>query len=53
MKETGLIYRIKVVRTTRHKTDHFGDDLPSQSLGVLLKKLNLAHRMHTYTKVTN
>ena len=34
-------YRLKVLHPTRHKTGHFGDVLSSQSLGVVLKKLNL------------
>jgi len=32
---------IKVLRLTRHNSGHFGDVLPSQSFGIVLKKLNL------------
>jgi len=32
-----------ILLPTRHKIDHFGDVLPSQSLGLLLKKLNPTH----------
>jgi len=35
---------------TRHKTGHFGDVSPSQSLGLVWKKLNLTQRQkHTFT----
>jgi len=30
-----------VLRPTQHKTGHFGDVLPTQSLGLVLKKLDL------------
>ena len=36
---------IKVLRPTQHKTGHFGDVLPSQSLGFVLKNGN-KHNMH-------
>ena len=36
--ESRLIDRVKVLRATRHKIGHFGDVLPSQSLGLVLKK---------------
>jgi len=39
--------RVKVLRPTRHKIGHFGDVLPSQSLGVVLKKLNLTQQKQT------
>jgi len=32
---------VKVLRPTRHKIGHFGDVLLSQSLGLVLKKLDL------------
>jgi len=40
----------KGLTSTRHKTGHFGDVLPSQSLGTVLQKLNLTQQKHTYTK---
>jgi len=36
--------RLEVLCPTRHKIGHFGDVLPSQSLGVILKKLNLTQQ---------
>jgi len=33
-------YGARFVHRTRHKTGHFGDVFPSQSLGSVLKKLN-------------
>jgi len=33
--------RVEVLRFTRYKIGHFGDVLLGQSLGVVLKKLNL------------
>jgi len=38
------IHSVKVLRPTQHKIGHFGDVLPSQSLGVVLKKLNLTQQ---------
>jgi len=35
---------VKVLRRTRHKIGHFRDVLPSQSLGLVLKKLNLTQQ---------
>jgi len=32
-----------------NKIGHLGDVLPSQSLGIVLKKLNLTQQKHTYT----
>jgi len=32
---------VKVLRCTRHKICHFGDVIPRQSLGLVLKKLNV------------
>ena len=43
------IDRVKILRPTRHRTCHFGDVLPSQSLGIVLKKLNLTQQKHIYT----
>jgi len=37
----------QVLRPTRHKTVHFRDVLPSQSLGVVLEKLNLRQQKQT------
>jgi len=33
-----------MLRPTWHKIGHFGDVLPSQSLGLVLKKLNLTQQ---------
>jgi len=38
---------VKVLRPTLHKTGHFGDVIPSQSLGAVLKKLNLRQQKQT------
>jgi len=38
-----LIDWVNVLCPTWHKIGHFGDVLPSQSLGIALKKLNLTH----------
>jgi len=38
---------VKVLRPTQHKIGHSGNILPSQSLGVVLKKLNLAQQKQT------
>jgi len=35
------------LQSTRHKIGHFGDALPSQSFGVVLKKLNITHQKET------
>ena len=45
----GLIDSVKVLHPSRDKTGHFGNVLPSQSLGIVLKKLNLTQQKHTYT----
>jgi len=37
----------KVLRPTQHKEGHFGDILPSQSLGLALKKSNLTQQKQT------
>ena len=38
-----------VLRPTRHKIDHFRDVSPSQSLGLVWKKLNLTQEKHAFT----
>jgi len=43
----GLTDWVKVLHTTQHKTGHFRDVLPSQSLGIVLKKLNLTQQKQT------
>ena len=42
---------IKVLRLTRHRIDHFGVVLLSQSLGLLLKKLNLTQQKQETSKM--
>ena len=39
---------VKVLHQTRRKTGHFGDILSSQSLGLVLKKLNITQQMQTF-----
>ena len=41
---------VVVLRPTRHKVGHFGDVSPSQSLGMVWKKLdlNLTQQMHAF-----
>jgi len=41
---TDVTDSVKVLRLTRSKIDNFGDVLPSQSLGLALKKLNLTQQ---------
>jgi len=38
-----------VLRPTRHKIGHSGDVSPSQSLGLVCKKLNLTQQKHAFT----
>ena len=38
-----------VPRPTRHRIGHFGDVSPSQSIGLVRKKLNLTQRKHAFT----
>jgi len=38
---------VKVLRPTRHKVCHFGNVLPSQCLGVVLRRLNLTQQKQT------
>ena len=42
-----IIDRVEVLHPTRHQTGHFGDVLPSQSLGAVLKKLNPKQQKQT------
>ena len=48
-----MIDQVTVVRPTRHKIGHFGDVLPSQSLGAVPEKLNLAPKKHTTQEQTS
>jgi len=43
---------VKISCSTRHETGHFRDVLPSQSLGVVLKKPNLTQQKHTIQEQT-
>ena len=43
------VLRRPFLRPTRHKIGHFGDILHSQSLGIVLTKLNLAQQQHICT----
>jgi len=45
-----LIDCVKVLRPTRHKIGHFGDVLPSQSLGEVLKKLHPTQQKASNTR---
>jgi len=45
-------FGFKVSRSTRHKIGNFGDVLPSQSLCIVVKKLNLMQQKQT-TQETN
>jgi len=38
-----------VLRPTPHKTGHFGDAFPSQSVRLVWKKLNLTQQKHAFT----
>jgi len=44
---SNISYWVKALRPTRHKIGHFGDVLPSQSLGLELKKLNITQQKQT------
>jgi len=46
-EQLTLIYRVKALRLTPHKIGHSEDILPSQSLGIVLKKLNLTQQRQT------
>jgi len=39
---------IKISCTVRYKIGHFGDFLPSQSLGVVMTKLNLYNKLEMW-----
>ena len=43
----------KVLRPTLHKIGHFGDVLPSQFLGMVLKKQHTDTHIHTHTQPFN
>ena len=45
-----LIDWVNVLRPTWHKIGHFGDALPSQLLGTVLKKLNVTQQKQTTQK---
>ena len=47
--DNWLIESVEALRPTRHKIGHFGDVLPSQSRGIVPKKLNLTQLKHTDT----
>jgi len=47
---TLIDWFIYVLRPTWHKIGHVGDVLPSQSLGLVLKKLNLTQQKQTISK---
>jgi len=38
---------VQILHPTQHKTGHFIDVLPSQSLGAVVKKLNVTQQKHT------
>jgi len=38
---------VKILHVTQHKIGHFEDVLPSQSLGLLLKKINVRQQKQT------
>jgi len=40
------------VHSTHSRLFHFEDVLPSQSLGTVLKQLNITQQKHTYTNYT-
>jgi len=44
---------VAALRPTRHKTGHFGDVPQSQSLGLVLKKLNLIQQRYAVTNQKN
>ena len=49
-KRFCLWVRVKVPHTSRYKIGHFGDVLPSQSLALVLKKLNLTQHNTNNTR---
>ena len=44
---------VRILRSIWHKIGHFGDVLPSQSLGVVLQKTNLIQQKHKQTTTQN
>jgi len=47
IQQPSLIYRVKVLHYTQHKIGHFGEVLPIQSLGLVLKnETNTKANMH-------
>jgi len=46
---TILVDWVNVLHPTQPKTGHFGDVPPSQSLGLVWKKLNLTQQKHAFT----
>jgi len=44
---TPVLDQVTVLRLTQHKIGHFGDVLPSQSLGTVLKNLNQTQQKQT------
>ena len=48
-QELGPLVGVKILHPTRHKMGHFRDVFHSQSLGSVLKKLNLTQQKHIYT----
>jgi len=53
IKAKMLIDWVKVLRPTQYKKGHFGDVLPSQTLGTVLKKLNLTQQGNTHNTRQN
>jgi len=43
---------VRVLHPTRHRIGHFGDVLPSQSLGLVLKKLNQTQKSKQHRNKT-
>jgi len=49
---TPVLDQVTVLRLTQHKIGHFGDVLPSQSLGTVLKNLNQTQQKQTIQEQT-
>jgi len=47
LSDSWIVDWVKVSRPTRHNIGHFRDVLPSQSFGIVLKKLNLTQQKQT------
>jgi len=45
------LIELRFLRATRYTIGHFRYILPSQSLGIILKKLNVTHQEHTHTNI--